>query len=180
MSLMLPSIAHLQVRRGEDGPTLCVIDLNTATIEGGELFMYLQTRFYRAPEMILGCVYDCAIDMWSLGCILVELLIGRPLFEGVDEHEQLWLITQALGFPPICMLDDALKLDKYLCIDGSAVKWRDPLMSCKLACSVTSGLPPELESVQSVELVKVVHGSLKLDPRERVSTIDALSELALI
>jgi serine/threonine protein kinase len=37
---------------------------------------YEQSRFYRAPEVILGLPYDCAIDMWSLGCILAELLTG--------------------------------------------------------------------------------------------------------
>lgn len=40
------------------------------------VFMYIQSRFYRAPEVVLGFRYDCKIDMWSLACILAELLTG--------------------------------------------------------------------------------------------------------
>lgn len=49
------------------------------------MYSYIQSRFYRAPEVILGISYDLAIDMWSLGCMLVELCIGEPLFGGDDE-----------------------------------------------------------------------------------------------
>jgi dual specificity tyrosine-phosphorylation-regulated kinase 2/3/4 len=41
------------------------------------VYTYIQSRFYRAPEIILGIPYTPAIDMWSFGCILVELFTGR-------------------------------------------------------------------------------------------------------
>ena len=46
------------------------------------MYTYIQSRFYRAPEVILGATYDCGIDMWSLACILAELYTGYPLFPG--------------------------------------------------------------------------------------------------
>ena len=49
------------------------------------MFQYIQSRFYRSPEVLLGIPYDLAIDMWSLGCILVEMHTGEPLFSGKDE-----------------------------------------------------------------------------------------------
>ena len=49
------------------------------------MFQYIQSRFYRSPEVLLGISYDLAIDMWSLGCILVEMHTGEPLFSGKDE-----------------------------------------------------------------------------------------------
>lgn len=49
------------------------------------MFHYIQSRFYRSPEVLLGIPYDLAIDMWSLGCILVEMHTGEPLFSGKDE-----------------------------------------------------------------------------------------------
>ena len=49
-------------------------------------YMYIQSRFYRAPEVILGSSYDYAIDMWSAGCLLAELYLGYPLFSGNNEH----------------------------------------------------------------------------------------------
>ena len=49
------------------------------------MFQYIQSRFYRSPEVLLGIPYDLAIDVWSLGCILVEMHTGEPLFSGKDE-----------------------------------------------------------------------------------------------
>jgi len=164
-------------QQGDLFPVLRVIDLNTATLEGGELFMYLQTRYYRAPEMLLGCAYGCPIDMWSLGCIVIELLIGRPIFAGVHELEQMWKITQAVGLPPSSMLDDAVKVADYFRVQDSHVEWRDPLVACKLACSISSGLPEELEACPT-SLSMLIDGCLKLEPSRRVSASTGLEILS--
>jgi len=50
-----------------------------------QIYKYIQSRFYRSPEVLLGRQYDMAIDMWSLGCILVEMHVGEPLFSGSNE-----------------------------------------------------------------------------------------------
>lgn len=50
-----------------------------------QIYQYIQSRFYRSPEVLLGIPYDLAIDMWSLGCILVEMHTGEPLFSGANE-----------------------------------------------------------------------------------------------
>ncbi len=50
-----------------------------------QIYQYIQSRFYRSPEVLLGIPYDLAIDMWSLGCILVEMHTGEPLFAGSAE-----------------------------------------------------------------------------------------------
>ncbi|KCV71311.1 CMGC/MAPK protein kinase [Fonticula alba] len=61
---------------------------------------YVATRWYRAPEIMLGwCPYTKAIDVWSVGCILVEILARRPLFPGRDYIHQLNLITELTGTP---------------------------------------------------------------------------------
>lgn len=49
--------------------------------------------------------YSSAIDMWSLGCIVVELFLGLPLFPGSSEYNQVSRITEMLGLPPIWMLE---------------------------------------------------------------------------
>ena len=54
--------------------------------------------------MLLGLPYTCAIDIWSLGCIVVELFVGLPLFPGVSQHDQVRLICDMLGPPPDWML----------------------------------------------------------------------------
>ena len=49
------------------------------------MYEYLQSRYYRAPEIILGYSYSTPIDMWSLGCILAELTVGEPIFAGTSD-----------------------------------------------------------------------------------------------
>lgn len=67
--------------------------------EQNVVYTYIQSRFYRSPEVILGMNYHMAIDMWSLGCILAELYTGYPIFPGENEQEQLSCIMEVLGVP---------------------------------------------------------------------------------
>jgi len=77
-----------------------MIDFGSSCFEESRVYTYIQSRFYRCPEVILGLPYHCAIDMWSLGCILAELFTGYPLFPGENEVEQLSCIMEVLGVPP--------------------------------------------------------------------------------
>lgn len=76
-----------------------VIDFGSSCFESQRVYTYIQSRFYRAPEVILGAKYGRAIDMWSLGCILAELLSGHALFPGENESDQLACIIEVLGMP---------------------------------------------------------------------------------
>ncbi|MDI1488602.1 MAG: serine/threonine protein kinase, CMGC, dual-specificity [Ramalina farinacea] len=76
-----------------------VIDFGSSCLENEKVYTYIQSRFYRSPEVILGMSYGMAIDMWSLGCILAELLTGYPIFPGENEQEQLACIMEVFGPP---------------------------------------------------------------------------------
>merc|ERR1711934_764081 len=78
---------------------------------------YVVTRWYRAPELLLSCAeYTVAIDVWSCGCILAELLGRKPLFPGKDYVHQLNLITRVLGSPSESDLEfiDSEKAERYM------------------------------------------------------------------
>lgn len=81
-----------------------VIDFGSGTYEEEQFYTYIQSRFYRAPEIMMGIRYTPAIDMWSLGCILYELYVGYPLFAGEDEKEQMQAIMEVKGVPPRSMI----------------------------------------------------------------------------
>lgn len=67
---------------------------------------YVVTRHYRAPEVMLTWQqYSFAVDLWSAGCILAEMLRGTPLFPGKDHIDQFKIITQILGNPPAELVD---------------------------------------------------------------------------
>ncbi|KXT12148.1 hypothetical protein AC579_10388 [Pseudocercospora musae] len=76
-----------------------VIDFGSSCKEEEKVYTYIQSRFYRSPEVILGSSYGLGIDMWSLGCILAELWTGYPLFPGENEQEQLACIMEIFGPP---------------------------------------------------------------------------------
>ena len=66
---------------------------------GRRMSMHMVTLHYRAPELLLGLNYDTTVDMWSVGCILAELISDRVLFRGSDEVDQLHKIVAVLGTP---------------------------------------------------------------------------------
>jgi len=80
--------------------TIKLIDFGSSCFEDERVYTYIQSRFYRSPEVILGLPYDIAIDMWSFGCILAELYTGYPLFPGENEVEQFQCMMEVLGLPP--------------------------------------------------------------------------------
>ncbi|BFU22336.1 protein kinase, putative [Entamoeba histolytica] len=90
-----------------------LIDFGSACFENNTLYTYIQSRHYRAPEVILGLPYSTSIDMWSLGCITAEFFLGIPIFPGNSEYNQLYKIISMIGPPPTEMLETATKATKY-------------------------------------------------------------------
>uniref|UniRef100_A0A8C5M734 Dual specificity tyrosine-phosphorylation-regulated kinase 1A n=1 Tax=Leptobrachium leishanense TaxID=445787 RepID=A0A8C5M734_9ANUR len=90
-----------------------IVDFGSSCQLGQRIYQYIQSRFYRSPEVLLGMPYDLAIDMWSLGCILVEMHTGEPLFSGANEVDQMNKIVEVLGIPTAHILDQAPKARKF-------------------------------------------------------------------
>lgn len=68
---------------------------------------YVSTRYYRAPEIMLTWRrYNEKVDIWSLGCIFAEMILGRLLFPGKNHIDQFCVITQSLGTPPASVLEN--------------------------------------------------------------------------
>lgn len=94
-----------------------VIDFGSSCFENEKVYTYIQSRFYRSPEVILGMSYGMPIDMWSLGCILAELYTGYPLFPGENEQEQLACIMEIFGPPEKHLIEKSTR--KKLFFDSS-------------------------------------------------------------
>lgn len=74
---------------------------------------YIQSRYYRAPEVVLHHSYNQAADMWSFGCIMAELYSGRPLFPGKDEFDLFNYFMNVLGSPPVRMIQRSPRKEFY-------------------------------------------------------------------
>lgn len=73
---------------------ICDFGLARPTAENECMTEYVVTRWYRAPELLLNSDYTAAIDIWSVGCIFLELMNRRPLFPGRDHVHQMRLLTE--------------------------------------------------------------------------------------
>lgn len=79
---------------------LCDFGSAKRLVKGEPNVAYICSRYYRAPELIFGATeYNTQIDLWSMGCVLAELLLGHPLFPGESGVDQLVEIIKILGTP---------------------------------------------------------------------------------
>lgn len=122
---------------------------------------YVVTRWYRAPELLLASRYTPGIDLWSIGCILVELFTRKALFPGHDHVHQLNLILQLVGSPA--------KDDMDFITNVKAKKWmaRQAHHEPKSLASVCPSAP--------ADAVDLMTRLLEFDPRKRISVDDAIA-----
>ncbi len=95
-----------------------VIDFGSSCFVHDHLSSYVQSRSYRAPEVILGAKYDYKIDMWSLGCILAELYTGYVLFQNESIQQLLARVIGIVGPFPESLLRKSKLASNYLTKEG--------------------------------------------------------------
>ncbi|GAX78052.1 hypothetical protein CEUSTIGMA_g5494.t1 [Chlamydomonas eustigma] len=95
--------------KATDRSKIKLVDFGSAYLSRETMLSYIQSRFYRAPEVMLGLPYSLPIDMWSFACILAELHTGSPLFPGEDELDQFQCIMELLNIPSAELLTDATR-----------------------------------------------------------------------
>lgn len=151
--------------------TIKLIDFGSSCFEDERVYTYIQSRFYRSPEVILGLPYDLAIDMWSFGCILSELYTGYPLFPGENETEQMQCIMEILGPPPKRLINECTRkkafFDAYgkpLIIPNTRGKIRHP--ASKDLSQATKCNDPQFLSF--------LRRCLRWDPKVRITPEKAL------
>lgn len=129
-------------------------------VPGEPNISYICSRYYRAPELIFGAtVYTTAIDMWSVGCVLAELLLGQPLFPGESGVDQLVEVIKVLGTPT---------REEIKCMNPNYTEYKFPQIKAHPWHKVFhKRMPPE-----AVDLVSRL---LQYSPNMRSSALEACS-----
>uniref|UniRef100_A0A672N7R9 non-specific serine/threonine protein kinase n=1 Tax=Sinocyclocheilus grahami TaxID=75366 RepID=A0A672N7R9_SINGR len=180
-----------------------VIDFGSAShVSKAVCSTYLQSRYYRAPEIILGLPFCEAIDMWSLGCVIAELFLGWPLYPGALEFDQIRYISQTQGLPGEHLLNVGTKTSRFFCreSDSPYAAWRlksteehetetglkskearkyifsclDDIAHVNLVMNL-EGCDLLAEKVDRAEFVGLLKKMLFIDAEERIAPSDALS-----
>jgi serine/threonine protein kinase len=95
-----------------------IVDFGSARLLGTNCVQYLQSRYYRAPEVVLGFEHGLEIDVWSVGCLVGELYLGLPLFCGQNEIQLLELQERLLGRFPREFVERAPRKDVFFLGSG--------------------------------------------------------------
>ncbi|CAD8050030.1 unnamed protein product [Paramecium primaurelia] len=90
-----------------------IIDFGSASELNVNLYYYIQSLYYRAPEIILGYKKTCAIDMWSVGCVAAQLYLGYPLFQGTSSFDQLSKILGLISITNQELIQNSPKFNDY-------------------------------------------------------------------
>jgi dual specificity tyrosine-phosphorylation-regulated kinase 2/3/4 len=131
-----------------------LIDFGTSCFIGQPIFDYVQSRYYRAPEIIFEAEYGTPVDIWSFGCLVGEMKTGTPMFPGVDERDQIAKYTAFLGAPELGLFDDHQRTGR-----------KD-----------TQGVNQMAYSIGDELLFALILRCLKWDPKARITADEALND----
>lgn len=152
-----------------------LIDFGSATFANDVDFDYIQTRPYRAPEVVLGCPFDFAVDMWSLGCLAYELVTHRVLFSGKSMQENL---VKAMAVSRFFALEDFARSARHRpksFVTGNAVVCGvDPNARLVVARDDYDLLADLAAHDCSPALADLIRQCLQMDPARRISVEEAL------
>lgn len=167
-NIMLINASHSRIK---------LIDFGSACFDDNTPFTYIQSRYYRSPEILLGLPYDSRIDLFSLGCLMAEMFTGKPLFDGQSELEQLRKHEQILGPVKQEFIESSQKARKFYLRDFQNQQWvlsppgESPLEPTTLRAilGVKGKDMPQFE-----DFLDLVTGLLQIDPEIRITPEDAL------
>lgn len=147
-----------------------LIDFGSATFEHEEHSTIVSTRHYRAPEVILELGWCHPCDVWSIGCILYEMCVGRTLFQTHDNGEHLAMMQRILGPLPQRMVHRTrtrlFNSDGRLC-------WNPDSSSGRYVYSRCHPMSQCLPSTARL-LLPLLTSMLEYDPQRRISVADSL------
>jgi len=179
---------NILVNQSHNMLKLC--DFGSAMFDGdNELTPYLVSRFYRAPEVILGLPYSHPMDLWSVGCCLYELFTGNIVFPGRSNNHMLKLMLELKGPVPKKLLRRALFKDNHYDATGVfSVVEEDPVTKQSIRRLIRDAKPTkdlakiltrdtdmsDIDRKKALQLADLLDKIFNMDPEKRITVGEAL------
>eukprot|EP01012_Entosiphon_sulcatum_P002555 TRINITY_DN1054_c0_g1_i1.p1 TRINITY_DN1054_c0_g1~~TRINITY_DN1054_c0_g1_i1.p1 ORF type:complete len:392 (-),score=44.46 TRINITY_DN1054_c0_g1_i1:11-1186(-) len=164
---------HEGKRRVPTSYEIRIIDFGGATDEEHSDDSIVSTRHYRAPEVILGSGWMYPADIWSVGCILIELYTGDVLFDTHENREHLALMEQIIRpFPPGFASNISESARKYFRPNGS-LRWPEMASSEKSIAKVGKSVPLA-KLCDNADFIDLIHKMLDYSKHDRLTAEAAL------
>lgn len=158
---------------------IVVIDFGGATYNDERKSSIINTRQYRAPEVILNVGWSMPSDLWSAGCIVAELRKGDLLFATHSNTEHIGLIEKSVGYFPRHMLERSRYFEKYFDTHSGRSKWASALG--REGREHVRNMPSlETYCGQDNDLRQLLRGLLVIDPEKRLSAKEALNRCQML
>ncbi|XP_036966875.1 homeodomain-interacting protein kinase 1-like isoform X5 [Acanthopagrus latus] len=136
---------------------------------------HLQPLAFRSPEILLGCPFSEAIDMWSLGCLMFVMICGKLPFSGRSEYEILRSIIDLLGQPEDLVLSSGLQTKKYFnCTESNSWEFKTSLEYFR--CHLSSVKNHKLQSLDDLKIVRLEENN-EAEAAEREQCIELLKAI---
>ena len=151
---------------------IVIIDFGSATFEYDHHTAIVSTRHYRAPEVILGTGWNYECDVWSLGCIVLELFAGDALFQTHENLEHLALMEKILGPIPVELVRQANRGKKYF--NDDKLLWPVNASSDESVDVVNDAVPLREQLADHSDLYDLICGCLNYSKADRLTASECL------
>ena len=178
-NILLKCISKAEVKIIDFGSSNFIYDASSS---------YIQSRSYRAPEVIMGCNYDYKIDIWSLGCILAELYSKTVLFMSDSVHSLLARVIGIIGPIPEWMYEKGTTVNGMFCKEKLLYMEADAVNDTNANISTTSVGKKKMHVIvpkrtllknrihcEDKNFIDFLRYLLKIDPNERPTAEEALN-----
>eukprot|EP00002_Diphylleia_rotans_P029357 TRINITY_DN5973_c0_g1_i3.p1 TRINITY_DN5973_c0_g1~~TRINITY_DN5973_c0_g1_i3.p1 ORF type:complete len:713 (-),score=178.54 TRINITY_DN5973_c0_g1_i3:100-2238(-) len=164
-NILMQSISRCAIKLIDFGSSCYTADFHTS---------YVQSRSYRAPEVVLGCAYGKKADIWSLGCILAELYTGYVLFQNISLSTMMTRIVSVLGPLPVRLVAEGKHTQRIINENGTFYEHRSQGTELKLLLPKKTSLAHRLRSPTNT-FYDFVKSLLELDPATRPTAAEAMA-----